>query len=119
MTASVHILTLLDMARGRPRGTTKSEFYSHLAERVRVARESTGLNLKQMAEALERKTGRPLSADTYRKYESGSARTAIRHEFILAFCDLTETHPFELLRTDPRPFVQRPTNPAERRRPAA
>ena len=101
MTGSVIHLTIADMAKpGRCVGTP-SEFRDAVMERTRAGRDKLGWSLDQMAQRLSEKVGRPISADTYRKWES---EAMIPHDVILAFCDLIAMHPYEFL--SPAPFVE-------------
>lgn len=88
------------------------------AERVRRAREKVGMSQPEMAAALTSAGGRLVSSDTYRKYEStsGKQNTLLPHDLILPFCDITSTHPFELLAPVP---VQQIAHTQIKRRKAA
>lgn len=86
---------VVPMTKPGRRVATPTEFKSALAHRVKVAREGVGLDFKRMAEALTERVGRPISADTYRKWET--VESMIPHDAILAFCDITKTHPYGLL----------------------
>ena len=66
-------------------------------QRTREARESVGLSLVEIAKLLQQRVGRPISADSYRKWEQESLSP---HDVIVAFCDVTHTHPFKLLEHD-------------------
>jgi len=72
----------------------------------------------QMAEELSRATGRNIVADTYRKWEAVGKKqnSLLPHDLIVPFCDLTKTHPFELLAAVP--FRGAQPQPADRRRRA-
>lgn len=73
------------------------------------------MSVPEMAEALSSASGQLISADTYRKWEIDertpdaqvdvSQLSPLRYELIVHFCDLTRTHPFELLA--PVPLDQR------------
>lgn len=77
------------------RQATPTEFKAALAARVKDAREGVGLNFSQISDRLSKAVGRPIPADTYRKWET--IESAIPHDAILAFCDITKTHPYQLL----------------------
>lgn len=102
--------TLWTMAtRGRRPGTPQ-EFQSALIARVKAAHTLSGHSLREMADMLSRAMGRPIRADTYRKWLDG---TPLPLDAILPFCDITGTHPYKLLerphdgRQSPRPLQKR------------
>jgi hypothetical protein len=74
---------------------TPYEFRKALARRVKYARELAGYTHAGIARLLTASVGREVSADTYRKWET--TESSIAHDAILPFCDLTKTHPFQLL----------------------
>jgi hypothetical protein len=89
--------TLFDMAiEGKPgrRPGTPAEFQEALKLRLKGGRESARLDLAQMAAELSARVGRPITADTYRKWESESL---IPHDAILPACDIMEVHVFKFL----------------------
>jgi hypothetical protein len=115
VTGIVIQLTMVGMAPkpGRRIGTP-SEFRDALMERVRAGREKLGWDFPKMAEELSRRVGRPISAGTYRKWES---EAMIPHDVILPFCDLIAVHPFEFLAQPP--FEQPQKLQVHRSNPAA
>ena len=80
-----------------------------------------------MADRLTEVSGRPVAYDTYRKWEVPDEKrddevderqiAMLPHDLIMAFCDLTKMHPFELLA--PVPFVPLKAATPERRRAIA
>jgi hypothetical protein len=61
-----------------------------------------------MARELERRAGRPISPDTYRKYETEDPKKGalLPHDLIAHFCEITRLHPMRLL--DPFPQTRSP-----------
>lgn len=118
MTAQVLQLTIPGMASPGRRVGTPREFRQEFATRIRLAREKIKFNHAQMAEELSRATGRNIVADTYRKWEAVGKKqnSLLPHDLIVPFCDLTKTHPFELLAAVP--FRGAQPQPADRRRRA-
>ncbi len=82
---------------GRRPGTP-AEYREAILTRTKERREAAGLSLAGIAQRLTEACHRPISADTYRKWETESL---IPHDVILPFCDITRTHPFELLASVP------------------
>lgn len=54
---------------------------------------------------LTRRSGRPIVADTYRKWEKEDLKKGalLPHDLIVHFCDITQTHPYSLLGDSPFP----------------
>jgi hypothetical protein len=108
-----------DMASkpGRRPGTPSSYRLAFIQAVLR-AREESGLDYVGMARELQKRAGRPVSADTYRKYEKLDAKDGalLPHDLIVHFCEITRIHPMRLL--DPFPFVAEQTRPENLRRTA-
>jgi hypothetical protein len=102
------------------RPSTSSEWKLAFIRRVIEARESTKMEPAEFAAALQRASGRNISYDTYRKYEIEDAKKGalLRHDLMLAFCELTRTHVAYLLEGD-GPFQQRAPVRTENRRRVA
>lgn len=99
MTVAGTALTFPFMTKPGRRAATPTEFKAALANRVKDAREGVQLDFRRMAELLSDRIGRPISPDTYRKWET--VESMIPHDAIAAFCDITATHPFALLANTP------------------
>ena len=112
MIGNIIPLTIAGMASPGRRQGTPSEFRKAFTGRVRGAREKIGYTYAQTARALTAASGREIFADSYRKWESGSQKTLLPHDLIMHFCDLTRTHPWDLL----APVDIPRTGPADRRR---
>jgi hypothetical protein len=95
MTGAGTPLSFPFMTKPGRRAATPMEFKAALAHRVRDAREGVQLDFRRMADLLSDRMGRPISPDTYRKWET--TESMIPHDAIAAFCDITHTHPFALL----------------------
>jgi hypothetical protein len=91
---------------------TPSQYRLAIMKRTREGREGLGWNLTQMAAELTKLVGRPISADSYRKWETDAM---MPHDVILPFCDLIGVHPFVFL----GPPMHRPAPPVHRPPPAA
>ncbi len=100
------------MAKPGRRAATPMEFRAALAKRIKDAREAEGFTYSGLAERLSARMGRPISADTYRKWET--VDSSIPHDAILAFCDLTRLHPYQLLSIDHVEAVPEPPKRAQR-----
>ena len=97
MQGAIIQLTMPGMSRGPGRRIgTPREYRDAILRKTKKAREKLGWSHAQMAEELTRRSGRPISADTYRQWERLSM---IPQDLILPFCDITKTHPYEFLRT--------------------
>lgn len=95
MTA-IPILPIIEfMPKPGRRLATPADFKEALAQRIKFARENQGYEIPEMARLLSRHMGRKIEPDTYRKWET--VNSSIPHDAILPFCDLTKTHPFQLL----------------------
>lgn len=94
MTGKIIQLTMLGMARPGRRPSTPARYREGVLERTRNAREDARLSLEDIAERLTRASGRPVAADTYRKWESSAL---LPHDLIIPFCDITGADPYELL----------------------
>lgn len=99
MTAVIYQLSMPGMSTPGRRVGTPTEYRDAIIERTRKARERTGLNQTQMAEELTKIIGRPITFDTYRKWEDD---TTLPIDVIMPLCDLARVHPWEFL--GPVPF---------------
>lgn len=107
MTQGVLAATILWMGKGGKKGngdgrrgdrdTVPSEYKERLAKKIKQARLSIGLTHAEMAKAISGKIGQEVKPDTYRKWET--TQSTMWLHAITAFCDITQTHPFELLGT--------------------
>lgn len=79
--------------RGR-RPSTPSEFRDGFAARIKKAREEAKLSHAQIATALTEASGRPIAADSYRKWENDNL---LPHDLIVPFCEITGADLYELL----------------------
>lgn len=95
MTTAFQLPNIAGMTKPGRRVATPAEFKAALARRVRYARELAGLESAEIARRLTKEIGREISPDTYRKWETTAS--SIPHDAILPFCDVTKTHPFQLL----------------------
>jgi transcriptional regulator with XRE-family HTH domain len=112
MTPAASAVSIAFMAKPGRRAATPMEFRAALAKRIKDAREAEGFTHSGIAERLTVRIGRPISADTYRKWET--IESSIPHDAILAFCDLTKVHPYELLSIETEEAVPEP--PKQQRR---
>lgn len=121
MTGQIIQLSILGMAKPGRRPSSSLEYRRDFIRRTRAAREKAGLSQEEMAAELTRRSGRTIVYDTYRKWEKEEPKKGalLPHDLITHFCDITRTHPYELL--GPIPFLLKPsrTPAASRRRPAA
>lgn len=89
-------LPIIDFMPGANRRlTTPTDYKEALARRIKFARENAGLEIPAISRLLTRAMGRQIPADTYRKWET--VLSSIPHDAILPFCDITKTHPYQLL----------------------
>ena len=77
---------------------TPTEYRLAIIERTVKARESLGLTQTGMAQKFSEVCGRPISLDTYRKWED---ETVLPIDVILFLCDLAGIHPFKFLAAVP------------------
>jgi hypothetical protein len=92
------------MAKPGRRPGTPTEYRLAFIAAVLRARKDSGLEAPDMARELQKRSGRVVSPDTYRKYETLDAKTGalLPHDLIVHFCEITRIHPLRLL--DPPPF---------------
>lgn len=102
MTASLIHLNIPGMGSPGRRLGTPAQFRREFAARIRASREKVGLSQVEMAAELSDRSGRLIAADSYRKWEAltDKQNSLLPHDLILAFCDIAEIHPFDLLRSD-------------------
>lgn len=94
MTALLIQLMIPGMAKPGRRKGTPSDFRQGFIERTRKARERRFDSHAAIAEALSAEVGRPIAADTYRKWERD---TMLPHDLIVPFCDLCGIDTYELM----------------------
>ncbi len=107
------IIPVMVSRPGRRPGTP-TEYRLAFISAVKSAREESGLDAVGMARELQKRSGRTVSLDTYRKYETLDAKKGalLPHDLIVHFCEITRLHPLRLL--DPRP-LDLPLSEAPRR----
>lgn len=66
-----------------------------LGERLKRARREAGLSTRELASALDARSGLEISYGTVAKYERGESLP--RADYIVAVCELCEVHPLWLL----------------------
>jgi hypothetical protein len=94
MTTGSAQIMLFCMARPGRRISTPAAYKREFMERTREARIDAGLSYGQIADALTEAAGRPIAADSYRKWE----KTALLpQDLIVPFCEITRIHPAFLL----------------------
>lgn len=77
---------------------TPAEYRLAIIERTIKAREKLGFTQTGMAHKLTEVCGRPISLDTYRKWEE---ETVLPIDVVLPLCDLAKIHPYEFLAAVP------------------
>lgn len=98
MTGGALQFMIFGMAGPGRRILTPASFKRAFMERTKAARIQAGFSYAQIAERLSEEAGRPVVADSYRKWE----KTALLpHDLIPAFCELTRVHPLYLLEGPP------------------
>lgn len=91
--ASFAILNGMSDKPGRRYGTS-ADFQEAVRMRLRRLKEASGLKNPAIAAELSARMGRPILADTYRKWETESL---LPHDAILPLCDILRAHVFTLL----------------------
>lgn len=116
MTGNLIQLIMPGMSKPGRRKSTSSEWKLAFIRRVVAARKKFTDKPAEMAAELERVTGRTVSYDTYRKYEIEDAKKGalLRHDLIVAFCEITRTHVAELLEGPPFREATQQTNASRR-----
>lgn len=96
MTGELIQLVIPGMAQRGRRPSSPSEYREQFIARVKKAREEARpeLSQAQVAEALTKAANRPISADTYRQWES---KYLLPHDLIIPFCEITGADLYELL----------------------
>ncbi len=119
VTGNIIPISIRVMSKPGRRSSSSSEWKLAFIQRVINAREASGLDQSRMAAELQRRTGRTVSRDTYRKYEILDAKRGamLRHDLIVAFCEITRVAPAALL--EGAPFQTRPKKTEAQERAAS
>jgi hypothetical protein len=82
------------VAKPGRRISTPAQYRRETIARTRASREAAGLSHAAIATRLSKLVGRPIAADSYRKWE----KTALLpHDLVIPFCNITGTDPYFLL----------------------
>lgn len=115
MTGLVVQLNILGMT-GRRKESTPSTWRSAFIKRVKAARERAepSLSREEVVAALAEDLGEEVNLERYKRYET---RALMPHHWIIPFCEVTGSDPYELL--SGRPFsLRRAMGRASQRRVA-